>query len=56
MDHIDVVMRLFVQYLDGEARKWFKSLPNASFPTWEELENSFTQKWDEKINHEYLLT
>jgi len=55
VEQLDVVMRLFVQSLNGEARKWFKSLPNASITTWEELENSFTQKWGEKRNHEYLL-
>lgn len=50
-----MVLRLFVQSLDGEAKKWFKALPNASITTWEELETSFTQKWGEKRNHEYLL-
>lgn len=56
VEQLDVVLRHFVQSLDGEARKWFKALPNASITTWEELENSFTQKWGEKRNHEYLLT
>jgi len=55
MEQLDVVMRLFVQSLDGEARKWFKSLPNASITTSEELENYFTRKWGEKRNLEYLL-
>lgn len=56
VEQLDVVLRLFVQSLDGEARKWFKALPNASITTWEELETSFTQKWGEKRNHECLLT
>lgn len=56
VEQLDVVVRLFVQSLDGETRKWFKSLPDASIATWEKLENSFTQKWDEKRNHEYVLT
>ena len=30
VEHLDVVMRLFVQPLSGEARKWFKGLPNDS--------------------------
>ena len=38
VEHLDVVMRLFVQSLNGEARKWFKGLPNASINNWEELE------------------
>jgi hypothetical protein len=27
VEHVDVWMRLFVQSLNGEARKWFMSLP-----------------------------
>ena len=27
VEHVDVWMRLFVQSLNGEARKWFRSLP-----------------------------
>lgn len=38
VEHLDVVLRLFVQSLDGEARKWFKGLLNNSIPTWEEME------------------
>ena len=48
VEHLDVVLRLFVQYLDGEARKWFKGLPNNSISTWEEMESLFTQRWGEK--------
>jgi len=33
VEQLDVVIRLFVQSLDGEARKWFKGLPNASTTT-----------------------
>lgn len=51
-----MTLRLFVQSLDGEARKWFKALLNSSITTCEELQNSFTQKWGEKRNHEYVLT
>ena len=56
MEQLDVVMRLFVQSLDGEARKLFKSLPDASITTWEQFEKYFTQKSGERRNHEYLLT
>lgn len=56
VDQLDVVMKIFVQCLEGEARMWFKDLPNASITTWEELENAFTHKWGEKRDHEYLLT
>ena len=30
VEHLDVMMRLFVKSLSGEARKWFKGLPNDS--------------------------
>ena len=33
VEHLDVVLRLFVQSLDGEARKWFKSLANNTVTT-----------------------
>jgi len=33
VEHLDVFLRLFVQSLDGEARKWFKGITNKSIPT-----------------------
>jgi hypothetical protein len=30
VEHEDVVMRMFVSTLEGEARTWYKSLPDAS--------------------------
>ena len=56
VEHLDVVLRLFVQSLDGEARKWFKGLPNNTNPSWEEMERLFIQKWGEKGDHGYSLT
>lgn len=35
MEQLDVVIRIFVQSLDGEARNYFKALPNASITTLE---------------------
>ena len=49
-------MRLFVNFLNGEARKWFKGLPNDSINNWEELETQLTQRWGEKRDHVYSLT
>ena len=37
VEQLDVVLRLFVQYLDGEARKWFNTLGNRSITNWEEM-------------------
>jgi len=55
VEHLDVVLRIFVQSLDREARKWFKWLLNNSIPTWDEMERLFTQRWG-KRDHEYSLT
>lgn len=54
--HHDILLRLFVQYFDGKVKKWFKSLLNDSITTWEEMENSFLQKWGEKRDHRYIVT
>jgi len=56
VENLDVVLILFVQSIDGEARKLFKTLPNNSINTWEELEKTFMQKWGEKRDHGYYLT
>ena len=56
VEHLDVVLIIFVEYLDGEARKWFKYLPNNAVATCEEMENYFTKKWGEKRDHDYILT
>jgi len=36
VEHLDVVLRLLVQSLDGESGKWFKTLIDNSVTTWEE--------------------
>lgn len=41
LENFDVVLRLLVQSLDGETRKWFNTLPNNLINTWEELELDF---------------
>ena len=56
VEHLDVVLRLFFQSLDGEAQKWFKSLVDNTVTTWEEMENLFTLNWGEKRDYGYVLT
>ena len=56
VEHLDVVMRLFVQSLSGESRKWFKGLPNGSINDWDELKSQFIQIWGENRDHGYSLT
>ena len=56
VEHLDVVLRLFVQSLDGEARKWFKTLGNRSVTTWDDMETTFLRKWKGKKDHGQCLT
>ena len=51
-----MVFRLFVQSLDGEARKWFKTLAGHSISTWDNMEDTFLRKWGEKKDHGQCLT
>jgi hypothetical protein len=56
VEHDDVFMRLFVQTLEGDVRKWFRGLPHASINTWKVLETTFMRQWGEKRDHLYYLT
>ena len=44
----DVEMRLFAQSLSGEAKKWFRDLPDRSISTSEAFKTSFLEIWDDK--------
>ena len=44
----DVWIRVFVQSLDGKARKWFKELPNRSIADIEALDDAFLKHWGNK--------
>jgi hypothetical protein len=35
VEHEDVVMRMFVQTLEGNTRTWYKSLPGVSIDGWD---------------------
>jgi len=48
----DVWMRVFVQSLDGEARKWFRELTPRSITNIEALDDVFLKQWGDK---KYLL-
>lgn len=50
VEHHDVLLRLCVQSLNREVKRWFKSLPKNYIMTWEEMENSFLQKWERREN------
>jgi len=44
----DVWMRVFVQSLDGEVRKWFRGLAPESIAGIEALDNAFLRQWGDK--------
>jgi hypothetical protein len=56
VEHDDVFMRLFIQTLEGDVRKWFRGLPVATIGTWKALESTFMRQWGEKRDHLYYLT
>ena len=49
-------MRMFVQSLDGEVRKWFKELPANSITIIEELQDIFMRQWGDTKDHTYYIT
>jgi hypothetical protein len=56
IDYADVWMRLFVQSLDGEVRKWFWGLPPASIADIEALDEAFIKQWGDRRDYLYYIT
>jgi hypothetical protein len=56
VEHADVWMRLFVQSLDGEERKWFRSFPPNSIAGIEALDDTFLRHWGDKKDFLYYIT
>jgi len=52
----DVWMRVFVQSLDGEARKWFRALTPRSIADIEALDDVFLKNWGDKTDLLYYHT
>ena len=52
----DVWMRVFVQGLDGEARKWFRELPHRSITDIEALDDAFLKQWGDRKDLLYYHT
>ena len=55
VDYDDVNMRLYVQSFLGEVKRWFRGL-TIRILTYQELENAFLKKWEDKKNPLQLLT
>ena len=49
-------MRVFVQSLDGEVRKWFRELPTNSITMIKELHDAFMRQWGDTKDHTYYIT
>jgi len=49
-------MRVFVQSLDGETRKWFMGLNPRSIDGIESLDDSFMRHWGDKKDFLYYIT
>jgi ribonuclease HI len=52
----DVWTRVFVQSLDGQARKWFKELPANSITGIEQLDEVFLKHWGERRDLLYYIS
>lgn len=50
LDFEDVVMKLFVQSLKGDARDWFSYLPASSIHSLEDFRAMFMEKFGERID------
>jgi hypothetical protein len=49
-------MRLFVQILDGEERKWFRGLPPGSIQGIKYLDEAFLSQWGDRKDYIYYIT
>lgn len=52
----DVWMRIFVQSLDGEAWKWFKTLPPTSIADITALDEAFLKYWGDRKDYLDYIT
>jgi hypothetical protein len=41
--------------LEGEARRWYKSLPNASIDGWDSFQEKFMEVWADEQDTSFLL-
>jgi hypothetical protein len=55
IENEDVWMRVFVQSLDGEARKWFRGLTLGSIFGIEALDDAFLRQWGDKKYFLYYI-
>jgi hypothetical protein len=56
IENEDVWMRVFVQSLDGDVRKWFRGLAPRSIAGIEALDNVFLRQWGDRKDYIYYMT
>jgi hypothetical protein len=56
IENEDVWMRVFVQSLDGEVRKWFRGLAPGSIVGIEALDSAFLRQWGDRKDFMYYMT
>jgi hypothetical protein len=56
IENEDVWMRVFVQSLDGEVRKWFRGLAPGSIAGIESLDSAFLRQWGDRKYFMYYMT
>jgi hypothetical protein len=56
IENEDVWMRVFIQILFGEARKWFRCLAPGSIMSIEALDEAFLRHWGDKKDFLYYIT
>jgi ribonuclease HI/uncharacterized small protein (DUF1192 family) len=56
IENEDVWVRVFVQSLDGEVRKWFRGLAPGSIAGIEALDNVFLRQWGDRKDYIYYMT
>jgi hypothetical protein len=56
IENEDVWMRVFVQSLDGEVRKWFRGLAPRSIAGIEALDSVFLRQWGDRKDFMYYMT
>jgi hypothetical protein len=56
IENEDVWMRVFVQSLDGEVRKWFRELAPGSIAGIEALDSAFLRQWGDRKDFMYYMT
>jgi hypothetical protein len=55
IEHEDVVMKMFLQTLEGDAQAWYKALQEGSINGWDSFQTKFTERWANKQDNSYLL-